>query len=125
MAPAGGSGALTAAGSGEEVVPARITEPCRARCANCNGRSARRRWKPRILKGGAVDVQHGMPAMRSASGEKRIAEAVRLGQDDGGLIPDCEDADLFAAPSALEHGPHIPLDYLIFAMDVPVGQHAS
>jgi transposase-like protein len=30
-------GALTAAGSGEQVVPASITGPCRARCASSNG----------------------------------------------------------------------------------------
>jgi hypothetical protein len=31
-----------------------------------------------------------------------------------GLIPDCEDTDSFAAPSALEHGAHIPLDHRTF-----------
>ena len=38
VALAGGPGALTAAGSGEEVVPVSITEPCRARCAGCSAR---------------------------------------------------------------------------------------
>src|SRR6516165_12460868 len=39
-------GALTAAGSDEQVVPAWIIGLCRARCTSCNG-SVRRRWKPR------------------------------------------------------------------------------
>jgi transposase-like protein len=40
-------GALTAAGSGEEVAPASDYRALQSRCASCNDCSARRRWKLR------------------------------------------------------------------------------
>src|SRR4051812_9874163 len=59
-------GALTAAGSGaKRSCRRRITEPCRVRCASCNGCSARRRWKPDPQ--GGVRTRHGVKKTAAAA----------------------------------------------------------